>query len=207
MPQFAISITKRIAFRGGTQEFSNTYHYAGVGPMIDNLGGLNLIDQVVVEEKKFHSSLVSFVKGRCWSSGGTKEENQMIAEKVLTGTGSSAIHASLDPERAFLVQWPAGLDTRGRKVYLRKWYHSCGAFGTVTLASNILDQTGALSTANRNAIAAYADVLSRIGIGGSEDWGLVAESGRERDGGILSADPPVAHPWLEHHQLGDQWRG
>lgn len=205
MAQIAISITKRIAFRLGTQEFANTYHYGSAGALPSVAAAEALIDEIVVEEKKFHSTNVSFILGRCWSSGGSIASNAMITEKALTGTGASAPLTAVDPERAVLVQWPAGLDSRGRKVYLRKWFHCNGSFGSVAMSNSHLTQQIAFSTADRATIVGYADALSRIGT--PEAWGLVAESGRTRDGGIMSADPPICHPFLEHHQLGDQWRG
>lgn len=205
MAQIAISITKRVPFRLSTQEFSNTYHYASAGAEPTVAAAEALIDEIVVEEKKFHSTSVTFLLGRVWTSGGSIASNHMITEKTLTGTGATSPLTAVDPERAVLVQWPAGLDSRGRKVYLRKWYHCFGAFGTVSISNTLLTQQAAFSTAERATIVSYADALSRLG--SPEVWGLVGESGRTRDGGILSADPPIAHPYFEHHQLGDMWRG
>lgn len=205
MPQFAISITKRISFRGGTQEFANTYHYDGIGTEPNAGQADSLIDFVVTEEKKWHSTLVTFVLGRCWSSGGSIASNQMISEKALTGTGVNGTISGFDPERAVLIQWPAGVDSRGRPVYLRKWYHTCGPFGSVSFSNAQMSQTANIGTTDRATIVGLVDNLSRIPV--LDDWGLVAESGRVRDGGLMSATPPQCHPWLEHHQLGDQWRG
>lgn len=205
MAQIAISITKRVAFRLNTQEFANTYHYGSIDSEPSVSVANSLIDEIVAQEKLFHSTNVSFILGRCWTSGGSIASNHMITEKPLTGTGSTAPLTAVDPERAVLIQWPAGLDSRGRKVYLRKWYHCNGSFGSVAMSNAHLTQQAAFSTADRATIVGLADVLSRIGA--LEQWGLVAESGRTRDGGVLSADPPICHPFLEHHQLGDQWRG
>jgi len=203
MAQFAISITKRVVFRGKTQEFSNTYNYGTAAAMPGASLANDLIDEVTAKEKLFHSTAVTFLLGRCWSSGGTPAENEMISEKALTGTGSTAVSTAMDPERAILIQWAAGLDSRGRAVYLRKWYHCFGAFGSVAMSNAHLQQSTAFTAGERTTMQGLADALSRIG---SSVYGLVAASGRQRTGGILSADPPVAYPWLEHHQLGDQWR-
>lgn len=201
MPQFTISVTKSTAFRDSVQEFSNVYTYAGIGTMPSEAEMEALIDTIVTEEKKFHSTQVNFKRGRGWSSGGTKEENQMIADKVLTGQGAAATITSFDRERAVLVQWPAGVNNLGRPVFLRKWYHPCGQFGTVSFPSTAMDNTQAIPLATRTTIEGYVDPLTRIGT--LEDWGLVADSGRERTGD----GDPVAHKYLEHHQFGDMWRG
>lgn len=166
----------------------------GAGPAID------FIDEVVTKEKAIHSTLVSFVLGRIWSSGGSPADNEMIAEKTLSGTGSTATSTANDLERAVLIQWPAGFDSKGRPVKLKKWYHSHGSIGGVTLSNAILQNFTGFTAANRAAIEAAVSPLTRIV---TATWGLKAESGRERTG---SGDP-IAHKYYEHHQLGDQWRG
>lgn len=200
MGQITISITKRAVFRDSVQEWANTYTYRSANANPDEAGALGMIDELVANEKTFHSSAVTFVRARCWSSGGTKQENKTIAMKNLTGTGSSLTVVGFDYERAVLIQWPAGVDSRGRKVYLRKWYHCCGEFAGNTPSADILANRTGWSTTQRTNLANAADVVTRIG--NLEAWGLTAESGRERDGGA-----PIAHKYLEHHQLGDQWRG
>lgn len=200
MGQISIAVTKRAAFRDSTQEWQNVYVYGSLGLNPTQAAAESLIDEVVTKEKAFHSTLVSFVLGRCWSSGGTKAENEMIAEKTLSGTGSTATSTANDVERAVLVQWPAGFDTKGRPVKLKKWYHCHGAFGSVVLSNAILQNFTGFTAANRTAIETLVDTLTRIG---NSVWGLKAESGRERTG----AGGPIAHKYYEHHQLGDQWRG
>jgi hypothetical protein len=134
-----------------------------------------------------------------WSSGGTKAENKLILRKPLNLQGNAATNFNMDRERTVLVQWPAGKDTRNKPVYLRKWYHACGSFGSVSFSAGQLQNTESLSTAQRSSIVDLTKSLSRIG--GLQEWGLIADSGRERDGG-----DPIAHRYLEHHQLGDEWR-
>lgn len=199
MGQISISITKKVTFRDSVQHFSNVYTYGSVdsNPIFGT--GANLIEQVADLERALHSTDVSFVKGRMWSSGGTKEQNEMIVEIPLTGTGNTTGNASQDRERAVLVMWKAGKDSRGKAVYLRKWYHSCGSIAGVSFTAGHLQNTTKLSDTNRAEIATAVDGLTRIG--NLNEWGLIAASGRERDG-----DPPTCHPYLEHHQLGDEWR-
>lgn len=205
MGQIGISIVKRVAFRDSIQEFANTYHYGSAGANPTEAAALALIDEVVTGEKVFHSSAVSFIRASCWSSGGSQAANQMIAQKLLTGVGSSSTSTAMDAERAVLIQWPAGLDSLGRPVRLKKWYHCFGAFGSVIMTNTLLQNATAFSAGERTTMANLADANTRLG--SPEVWGLVAESGRQRTGGILSADPPIAHKYLEHHQLGDMWRG
>jgi hypothetical protein len=200
MTQFSISITKSVVFRDSVQPFSNIYTYGGIGTMPNPAQAATLINEVVNIERALHSQDVRFIQGRLWSSGGTREQNQMITTIPLAVEGSQGTTADFDRERAVLVQWPAGKDTRGKKVYLRKWFHCSGACNGVTFAASVKSNLTRIPVADRTVIANQASNLARIGT--SAEWGMIAPSGRERDGG-----DPITHPYLEHHQLGDKWRG
>lgn len=203
MARIGISITKSVAYRDSVQEFSNVYYYENGGALPSSTGASDLIDEVTALEKGRHSTLVTFVRGRCWSQVGSPAGNEMIHQKALSGTGSSTSDTAMDKERAFLVRWRAGSDSRGNPVYLRKWWHCCGAYGSASgaVATTILAQTTGFAQATRDAILASANAfLSLISAGGG--WSLVAKNGRTRSG---TGD--AAHKYLEHHQLGDMWRG
>lgn len=202
MGQISVSITKVCAFRDSIQHFSNVYTYGSLFPAAGAVTEADaIIDKIVTMEKGMHSTDVTFEHARLWSSGGSIAENQMLYEKDLTGAGTLSALANFDRERAFLCQWPAGLDSRGRKVYLRKWYHSCGNPTGTTFTVGVVENKTAMTSAGRAAIAAKVGVINRVG--GAADWGLVAPSGRERDDNL----DPLVHPYIEHHQLGDEWRG
>lgn len=206
MARIGISITKEIAFRDNQQEFSNVYYYgngAGANPGASDAEAL--LDALVALEKTFHSTLVSFVHGRLWSAGGTEQQNEMLAEKTLAGTGSTTPDANMDKERAYLMQWPAGVDSRGKEVFLRKWYHSCGVFpgGPSPVPGGVLSNATGFTVAQRTAMMGNADDILTLGVAGSPGWSLVSKVGRNVTG-PASGD---AYKYLEHHQLGDQWRG
>lgn len=200
MAVHGLSITKRVLFRGFQQEFSNVYHYYH-STELDGTEADSLIDAVKAIEVGLHSTDVTFVVGRCWSAGGSSAANAMISEKALSGTGTQATNASMDRERAVLAQWPAGVNTRGRPVYLRKWYHSCGGIAGVNFAAAAIHQnTQEIASADRTTIAAAVDAVEEVVVN-AKNMQLVAKSGRLRTG------PLAIYRWLEHHQLGDKWRG
>lgn len=196
-----VSITKTQSFRGAAQPFGNTYYYQTPLPVTEGVAD-GLITAVADKEKAIHGGGVSFVYGRCWSAGGTKSENQMLKQKPLTGGGAGSNPvAGQDRERAFLVRARAGSDSRGNPVYLRKWWHlSVGFIGGATVSQQALENTAQLTTAQRAALVAAFDDLKQI-TSLPQVFTLVAESGRQITGDT------VAHPYLEHRQLGDQWRG
>lgn len=203
MPRIGVSITKQTAFRNSTQEFSNVYYYEdAIGGLPSNAAATAIIDELTAFEKTVHSSLVTFTRGRLWSTGGGAAANDMIAQKALTGTGSTSAVAGLDKERAFLFRIRAGSDGRGNPVYLRKWYHSCGSFGGVSgISQTILENTTGFAQATRDTYVTAMQTIGAVG-GGTEPWKICSKGGRFPTAGAGWS----AHQFLEHHQLGDQWR-
>jgi hypothetical protein len=201
MALVGVSITKSVVYRDSVQEFSNVYHYQWTGLNPGVAMADDLIDRLVALEKPLHGSGISFVRGRCWSAGGTKAENEMISQKPLSGTGTSGLATSMDKERAYLIRWRAGVDTRGKPVYLRKWFHLQAQFSGAAATTAIINQDSGFSAANRTAIASQFNPFNPIVFNSGLTTGrLVSEKGREGD---TTAE---AHKYLEHHQLGDQWR-
>lgn len=201
MARIGVSITKSVSFRGAIQEFSNVYYYdVSALPSVSEAD--TFIDNLTTLEKTFHSTAVTFVRGRCWSQIGTKEQNEMISQKNLTGTGARAVETFMDRERAYLFRMRAGVDSRGNPVYLRKWYHSCGLFiGGQTITAAIMSNTGGFSSTERASM-----VTAMQGVSGANGSPLTprlcSKSGRIPD----VANAWNCHQYLEHHQLGDQWR-
>lgn len=201
MPRVGVSITKSCSFRGATQEFSNVYYY-NVATQLTPTQADQLIDDLTTLEKTFHSNIVTFVRGRVWTETGNIVTNEMLSQKNLSGTGARQSIANLDPERAFLFRRRAGVDSRGNPVYLRKWYHAVGEFvSTQGIPAGLLTQTTSWSTAQRTA---QENAMSPINGGNFTNavQSICAKSGRVPDAGSAW----TAHAWLEHHQLGDQWR-
>jgi len=196
-----VSITKTVSFRGAAQPFGNTYYYQTPLPVTEGVAD-GLIDAVAAKEKAFHGGAVSFVYGRCWTAGGTKAENQMLKQKPLTGGGAQANpNAGQDRERAFLVRARAGVDSRGNPVYLRKWWHlEVGFLAGANISPQALENTAQLTAPQRAELESYMNDLKSV-TSLPQVFSLVSEKGREITGATQ------AHPYLEHRQLGDQWRG
>jgi hypothetical protein len=196
-----VSITKSCSFRGVSQEFANTYYYETPLAVIAATAD-SMIDAIVALEKPMHASSVSFVRGRAWSAGGTPAQNEQLASKILSGVGTNANSPStaMDKERAFLVRVRAGVDTKGRPVYLRKWWHlDVGTIASTAISNTMLQNTASLVTAQRTQLEAWFDSFKHITVG-AQGFDLVSDKGRQISGATQ------AHPYLEHHQLGDMWR-
>jgi hypothetical protein len=205
MPIIGITITKECPFRDSTQQFTNMYFYNnGVGTVPGQTEAEALIDSLVTLEKTWHATNVEFVYARCWHQTLLAITTEMIFQKALSGLGSASGVAGFDKERAFLFRWRAGNDSRGQPVYLRKWYHSCGQFGgfSGTISSSVLDNTTGFSAGQRTNMANEVQKVANLG-GTPGPWNLCAKSGR----GITGSVFPESHRYLEHHQMGDNWRG
>lgn len=201
MTRVGISITKSTAFRNSTQEFSNVYYYDGLAGVPSVTDADALIDQVANREKTWHAASVTFVRGRLWTQVGSPGSNEMISQKNLSGTGART-SLTYDKERAFLFRLRAGVDSRGNPVYLRKWYHACGSFvSTTSPPTGVLDNTTSFSQTDRDAQVAQMNSIGAIGSGVTAGV-LCAKGGRLPTAGQVW----TAHAFLEHHQLGDQWR-
>jgi hypothetical protein len=195
---FGVSIQKSVSFRNVQQHFSNVYYYDG--PSLTDTNAAALADIVKANEVVLHGNDVTFTFARVWSAGGAPASNQMIYQGALSGVGSQADNASMDRERAVLVQWPAGVSITGQPVFLRKWYHSCGDCAGVSFSTaGVLQNTIPIANLNRTSIATAANANRAVSAGG-DTYNLVSKSGRNTQG------TAVCHAWLEHHQLGDEWR-
>lgn len=201
MARIGVSITKSVAFRNSTQEFSNVYYFEMLS-LPDEAAATTIIDNLVTLEKTFHGTNVTFVRGRLWSQVGSPAANNMIAQKNLSGTGARGGVSAVDRERAFLFRLRAGVDSRGNPVYLRKWFHACAEFvASQGIGVNVLDNTTGWTTAQRAAqVAAMQAIGDANGSAGAPK--LCSKNGRLPTVG----ETWTAHPFLEHHQLGDQWR-
>lgn len=202
LPIYGFSIEKTTLFRVGSQPFANVYYYtAGSIAPTQNVDLEILLDQIVAKEKEFHGSAVNFVRGRCWNTGsGSPETNLMRVDKTLTGTGALSNDTSMDRERAILVQIRAGINTKGRPVYLRKWYHVCAAPPPGAFTAGMIAQTSELTTAQRDYYAGKVNDIQELELATVNVAQMCAKSGRQ------TTAEPVTHRWLEHHQLGDKWR-
>jgi hypothetical protein len=201
MTRIGISITKSVVFRNSVQEFSNVYYYDGLLGRPSVAAADTLIDELTAKEKAIHASSVTFVRGRLWEQTGDKATTEMVSQKNLSGTGSLSPDTGVDRERAFLFRLRAGVDSRGNPVYLRKWFHVQADILQQGLSPGTLSQATGFSTTTRNNQAALMAPFGTCGSGPTLGT-LCAKGGRQPTAGAQWE----AHQFLEHHQLGDQWR-
>jgi len=185
------------------QVFANVYFYsAPTIALVDGAGQNAMIDEIVAKEKEIHSINVGFLRARLWNTqSGSQSGNQMRVDKALTGVGQRTNRGDMDRERAVLVQVEAGVNSRGRPVFLSKYWHTCAEPAAITLATTVLENTAGLSQAARDYWAGKFNDLLSLEIAGQSIATLTSQTMRTITGAAR------CHPFLEHHQLGDKWRG
>lgn len=196
MAVFGVSITKTIPWRGVEQPFSNVYHYrTDIGEAFQDD---DVIAAVVAAEKAVMGGNITFRTARTWGdvlAGPVESVTRVL--KDLTGSGSQPSDPSIFPEMAVLVTWElVRADVRGRKKYLRKWIHPGRSAGFNTNGSS------EATVATRDAFrVAYADKVTVVaGNAGAQVYELCSPRGE------VPLKAPVVYRYMEHRQLGDQWR-
>lgn len=128
-----LTTIKRFLYRGDSnEEFSNTYWFTGSVPA-DSAAWRALFDALVNQEKLVLQPGVSVIGGYAyddnadgatsvWSVDLRVPPNSPVAGTYDRGTGISGAG-----DQAAWVRW--GLDklnSKGKRVYLRKYFHDCG---------------------------------------------------------------------------------
>lgn len=193
MAVFAVSITKRINWRGSNQEFSNVYHYKT--GLMEPFPDTTIINKVADAERPIHGGQVEFVRGRTWGpTEGTQENNKMREVVQLSGNGTGPDQSGFYRELAIMVYWPLGrYGSRNRPQYLRKWLHTQNPMSTVTdyVEGNVRDTT--IPAALQTYIDRVSNVNAYLVI---TDVELCTKTGRTPIGAAQR------YPYLEHRQLG-----
>jgi hypothetical protein len=201
--RYGVSIEKTTLYRGVQQKVTNVYYYDGNVPSSDTATLNDLVDEIVAIEKAIHTNDYTWTRARVWTQVGTAAQNEMIIDRLLSGNGTLTAHSQIDKERAILFRFRAGVDNRGRPVYLRKWFHCNGTVILGAAPSNgMLANTAGLTQGQRDAGVTVANTLKTINAGaGNTPMNLVAKNGRAIDGATAT------HPFFENRQLGEDWRG
>lgn len=163
MAPYGFAITKKVTWRGIAEEFSNVYHYDAPAGVLDSALE-SVADGIVTEEKKVHTSAVTFVRARVWGptdQGPGPSETRVI--KDLSGAGNMLAGGDyIYMEAAVVVQWYIGRSSlTGRKRFLRKFIHS------MALPSSTTGRLGdvAIGSANKTVYTTYGNAVKTLTVG------------------------------------------
>jgi len=193
----AVSITKRVTWRGEPQEFSNVYHYNRATMPTEGSEAQAIINRLMTVERNVHSTDVTFVRGRLWGPTGIGVAASKMIEVVNFASTAGLVTA--DPtfyrEWSFLLTFPLGrYGTKNRPQFLRKWMHTCVPLG---ISGNDRSGSTTLSVTPTGMITFMGDIRSLVLTGQPETpLNLCNETGRVTIGG------GSVYPFLEHRQFG-----
>lgn len=172
MAQPGITIIQSFTYRQSVEEFSNQYHFDGDAPA-DPSAWDDLATELVTLLCPIYPGTVSLVRAYCYED--TDHDSVLTLEHTgafagpPTGTLSLGSSGHLAPgDAAMWIRWKtARLNSNGKPIYLRKYYH-----GVITSA-----ETGdgdLILYEQRSALATLAAALNTT----TGDWpGLVGPDG------------------------------
>lgn len=126
MANKGLKTIKRFTYRGQLEEWSNLYHFSDALPA-DAAAWRTLVDAFVAEEKKIFSNMTNIVRAYGYDDTDhpaifTVDYAALSINNVGTFVPSSG--PPLPGDVAATVRWATTkVNSRGRKVYLRKYYH------------------------------------------------------------------------------------
>jgi len=143
--QVGMTIIKKFTYRGDSaEEYSNTYWLSGTVPA-DTTAWRALFDALVLQEKTLYPPSVTVVRGYGYNdntghkTGDTGDVAPAVYSVDLTVAPNSPVAGTLSPssnnqapgDSAVWVRWKTGrLNTKGKAIYLRKYFHPAFMAGT-----------------------------------------------------------------------------
>jgi hypothetical protein len=129
MPQPKITIVKEFTYRGKPEEFSNSYYFTGPVPS-DNPGWKALGDAIWAAERPCMHMQVKVVQYYGYLAGATQSVAQIDRRLEVIGTrsGSAAVTSGdkTSGDQAATMRALVGNSVKGKKVYVRKFFHGTG---------------------------------------------------------------------------------
>jgi hypothetical protein len=134
--QVGLTLVKRFTYRGdSTEEFSNTYHLTG-GIPADDTAWKALADALIVSEKACYTSQAAVVRAYGYDSDADDAHavyvhDYLAAAASVPGTLALGAGAYTAGDQAAWVRWKTSrLNTKGKPIFLRKYFHSIVTGGT-----------------------------------------------------------------------------
>jgi hypothetical protein len=123
----SIRLDKSFPYRGNAEIWSNRYHFAGANP-VDNVEWGAIVDALVQSERSCYSSRTTVV----YAAGYLTDPGVAVFTRDYTVTPNSPVPGTFVPgtlpaatgDDAAWVRWNCGqVTSRGKKIYLRKYFH------------------------------------------------------------------------------------
>lgn len=130
----SITTIKSFMYRGKQEEWSNTYHFNGTQPA-NAAAWKTLADALIAQEKTVINPNHSFVRAYGYNAGTAHSVAQIdyvaLGGTLVTGTLPISGFFPMSGDQCAKLRAQVGVNSRGRKVYLQKYYHG-GAIQTTS---------------------------------------------------------------------------
>lgn len=132
---WSIRLDKTFSYRGSGEKWSNRYHFDGSNPA-DATEWTAICNALVTAEKAVLPSNTSivYVAGYTSDTGAAvfTRDYSVSPDSPVTGTFSSANPRAPGDAAAWIRWWAGQYNSRGKKVYLRKYFHGVYTSGAAT---------------------------------------------------------------------------
>jgi hypothetical protein len=142
----SIKIVKTVPFNGGTQRWSNRYHFDGVLPP-DSATWTVFADAIKDLEKVMYPTFISIVEAVGYGPG--SDVPVFSKSYSQAGTGSYSGHLQAAEVAALVKYTTAKRSTKNHPVYLFNYYHGVYMDGSAAL--------GTVDATEASFLEAYAD--------------------------------------------------
>lgn len=149
----SVILIKKQSYRGdANEEWSNRYYLTGAVPSSD-ADWLALVNALKTEERKVYSSAITVVRAYGYTSDDLNadsvyQRDMVAAGETVAGQNALTSAAATQAESAAWVRWKTSRMSRGKAIYLRKYFHGVGAHLTNS------DQVAATTVTLLNAFGA-----------------------------------------------------
>lgn len=147
-PTPSIKITKNISFKGGTQQWSNRYHFDGGSPS-DLTHWTTLATAIVTAEKGNYSSYIGYVDATCYDAG-SDVPVAIIDFSTIAGTGTYTDSIQASEVVALCRYTTTARTSKNHPLYLFNYWHGV----------RVQNSSGPdfLSPAQKSSFQAYANM-------------------------------------------------
>lgn len=144
----SIVINKIFTYRGQPEEWSNRYHFVGSTPS-SLAGWKDLALAIWAQERTFLNTTTKF-NGFLGYVAGDETANAIMGPDDLTTAEKSAgvlSGSNVPGDTAAWVRWATGTrNSKGRPIYLRKYFHGVGTTGTDAIVGTAATAMAAYGT-------------------------------------------------------------
>jgi hypothetical protein len=164
MAEPGITIIKSFSYRDAAEEWSNQYHLNDAPT--DAAGWRDLADDLIALEKTVYSSRVNVVRALCYEDTSDSAVYSYILADFggnVPGTFSTSAGVEAPGDVAMTLRLATGdLNSKGKMIYLRKYFHDVEVRGSGHPDEVAVDQVTALQAFGDAMLGAFSGTFAMV---------------------------------------------